>query len=276
MSAETFDAAWLALRERADHRSRARALLPLLTAWWRERGCTSVLDLGAGAGSNLRYLAAELSGPQEWTLVDHDEGLLSRVKAPDGEVTLSFVCEDLSDGGFARLEPADLVTGSALLDLVSEEWISGVAEACSAAGAAALFALTYDGSVGWSGEADPMDSTVLAAVNRHQRGDKGFGPALGPAAGRAADEAFRARGYETRLIASPWELGTEDAVLIHALVDGWAQVTAEVLGGGAVPDEEERLNEWATRRSEDAAAGRSRLTVGHVDLLALPPDAAAP
>ena len=267
MSPETFDAAWLALRESADHRSRARALLTPLGDWWSAHGCTSVLDLGAGAGSNLRYLAPELSGSQEWTLVDHDGELLSRVGAPVGDVRVSTICEDLRDRGLALIEHAHLVTASALLDLVSEGWIAGVVEACSEAGTAAVFALIYDGRVEWSGEADPMDATVLGAVNRHQRGDKGFGSALGPWAGPAADAAFRERGYRTWLVPSPWVLGSADAKLVDALLDGWVEVAAELLAG-----EEARLNEWAARRSEEVSGGFLRLTVGHSDLLALPPD----
>ena len=38
-----------------------------------------------------------------------------------------------------------LVTASALLDLVSERWLGELAACCRAAGAAALFTLTYNG-----------------------------------------------------------------------------------------------------------------------------------
>lgn len=271
MSLETFDADWLALRESADHRSRAGGMLTPLRDWWSEPGRTRVLDLGAGAGSNLRYLAPELSGPQEWTLVDHDQGLMSRARPPVPELAVSTHCQDLRDGVGALVGRADLVTASALLDLVSEAWLSALADVCSEARAGALFALSYDGRVEWSGEADPADAAVLTAVNRHQRGDKGFGAALGPSAGPAADEAFRAHGYRTWLLPSPWVLESADTELVRALVDGWADVAMERL-----PGERARVREWADARSEDVAEGRVRLTVGHWDLLALPPDEGGP
>src|SRR5690606_37934264 len=116
-----FSAAWLALREPADHRARAAELLPELGAWWRARRGTHVVDLGAGAGSNLRYLAPRLPGAQWWTLVDRDPALLARAAPPVGEaegggrvVDLVRVVADLAREGLDAVQGADLVTASAL------------------------------------------------------------------------------------------------------------------------------------------------------------------
>ncbi|MEM7416513.1 MAG: class I SAM-dependent methyltransferase [Gemmatimonadota bacterium] len=266
MSPESFDAGWLALREGVDHRSRALTLLTPLQEWWAARDAHSVLDLGAGTGSNLRYLAASLPGPQAWTLVDHDARLLSRAGPPRPDIHLSRRREDLKT---LVLDPdVHLVTASALLDLVSEAWLARLVQECARCGATGLFTLTYDGAIDWSGSADPMDQRVRDAVNVHQRGDKGFGPALGPGGTAAAEAAFRAAGYDTRVADSPWVLGADDAELVRTLVDGWAMAAAELLAG-----EEAELRAWATRRADDVRLGRAELTVGHGDLLALPPEA---
>jgi SAM-dependent methyltransferase len=265
---ETFDPAWLALREPVDHRSRAAELLPPLRQWWSARGASVVLDLGAGTGSNVRYLAPMLTGAQRWTLVDHDADLLARVEAPPGEVDVRTVQGDLAREGLAEVPRADLVTASALLDLVSRAWLERLVDACAAAGCGALFALTYDGRIEWSGGgADCLDASVREAVHEHQRMDKGLGPALGPAAARVAAELFRARGYRTVLASSPWVLGPSDDALADALVQGWAGAAAEQR-----PAEERRVRAWAERRRADIAHGRFALCVGHLDLLALHAD----
>ena len=62
MAEESFSAAWLALREGADHRSRVPSLLPRLEAAWRECGWSRILDLGSGTGSNLRVEIARPVG----------------------------------------------------------------------------------------------------------------------------------------------------------------------------------------------------------------------
>lgn len=268
---ETFDPTWLALREDVDHRSRARGLLGPLSAWWRENRCTTILDLGSGTGSNMRYLAERLPGQQEWTLIDGDADLLERVRVPGAVARLRRMQAELDDVPPERLAGAELVTASALLDLVSLSWLHGVVDACAARRRAVLFALTYDGVVAWSAsddgaaQSDPLDSEVLAAVNRHQRREKGMGPALGPEATALVLERFRAHGYRTWELPSPWSLGPEDEALARRLVRGWAVAARE-----EEPSLADAIDAWEERRYACLGLAATRLMVGHRDVLALP------
>ena len=166
------------------------------------------------------------------------------------------------------------MTASALLDLVSEDWLRSLVDACCAARCGVLLALTYDGTIRWSVEnpqhSDPGlvdDSLVREAVNLHQRQDKRLGPALGPQAGSLAESLFRRAGHRTSLAASSWQLGSSDGELVRALVDGWEQAAVEVC-----IDQEKRIRRWADVRRRAAETNGFMLTVGHVDLLALPDD----
>ncbi len=267
MSEETFTPDWLALREPVDHRSRAADLMGPLADWLESRPNRRVLDLGSGTGSNLRYLAPRLPGEQQWTLVDRDAALLDRatgaaVAVPE-VARVELVSGELDPEGLALVPGADLVTASALLDLVTQEWLERLVAACRAAGNAVLLSLTWDGSMTWH-DPDPDDALVAGAVRTHQLRDKGMGPALGPAAGAVAERAFRAAGYDTRLRPSPWSLSVEDASLAQALVDGWAAAAAEER-----PAEGRLIQDWAERRRATIAT-QFGLKVGHVDLLALP------
>lgn len=269
MSSETFDAAWLALREAVDHRSRSAAQAADLSRWLEDSAAT-VVDLGSGTGSNLRYLAPRLPTPQSWTLIDHDPALLHRVDSLSDGWSVRPVVADLSDIGSEEMSTilggADVVTASALLDLVSETWMSGIAVQCATRGCAALFALSYDGSVEWSGGAHPDDTFVRDAVNAHQRGDKGLGQALGPDAGSVAAQCFEDLGYRTDVAHTPWHLGVEEAELGRVLVDGWVSAAIAIH-----PEDEARIRIWGDSRRADLAGGRTTLTVGHLDVLALPP-----
>src|SRR5262249_30678718 len=159
-------------------------------------------DLGSGAGSNIRYLMPRLRGPQRWLAVDRDAALLDegvrrlQSSTADCEIDtrqleLGTLESDLFDG-------RHLVTASALLDLVSAEWIESLAAHCRAAGAAVLFALSYDGR----SECDPRepeDEAVREWFNAHQKAnDKGFGRAAGPDGWHVAVRAFRSAGYDVR------------------------------------------------------------------------------
>ena len=278
---DAFSPDWLALREAADHRSRAGPLVDRLQAAWRARGWRRIVDLGSGTGSNLRYLAPRLAGPQAWTLVDHDADLLARAEVAATAAEVRRVHGDLALAGLAAVAHADLVTCSALLDLVTRDWLDRLAAACRAAGCGAYLALTYDGVMAWSaagsggdGRAgardadDADDAAIRDAVNVHQRRDRGPETALGPAAAAAAEARFRAQGYRTWLLPSPWRLGPADRALAGALVDGWEEAALDL---SPPPARARRIRAWAQRRRETAARGRFRLTVGHQDLLALPP-----
>ena len=276
---ETFDADWLSLREPADRRARDEKLPERLRAAWRRQGWSRVVDLGSGTGANLRYLAPRLPPGQQWTLVDHDPrhvDRLRRLEAPPEVDAVTAVARDLAAEGLAVVEGADLVTASALLDLVSEPWLAGLVLRCVESACGAYFALTYDGEVqwmtdsaaGWRVDGDPDDGLVWRAVNRHQRGDKGFGPALGPAAAPLAARLFREAGYRTWLAESDWRLEAADGRLTDRLVEGWAGAAA-----GLRPKTADRVGAWAVRRRAALARGSFRVTVGHRDLLALPGDA---
>src|SRR5882672_1778754 len=214
-----FSAEWLALREPVDHAARsmdlARALLETLSGDRLLR----VLDLGAGSGSNLRYLleaasdrlrassgSAERPRPADFLLIDHDPALLALVPKAPGIETRCMDLATLDDGTI--FDGRALVTASALLDLVSEQWLRALAARCVESGAAVLFALTYDGLIGCTPE-DPDDGSIVALVNEHQRTDKGFGPALGPDAPEAAARCFEQVGYQVQRTRSDWRLGPD-------------------------------------------------------------------
>lgn len=272
MADGTFDAGWLALREPADHRSRVRALVTELRREGRRRGWSRLVDLGTGTGSNLRFVSARVPWAREWTVVDHDAALLDSVQPPGPRVRVTRVAGDIAEEGLRAIdERCDVATASALIDLVPERWLREVRDRCAGWGCAAYFALTYDGTVEWrGGEATERDDAlVLDAVNEHQRSDKGLGRALGPSAPRTTTALFAEAGYEVRAQPSPWELaGAGDARLVEALIRGWVDAAVQVR-----PEREVRIRAWGEARRDDFLAG-ARVRVGHVDILAVPPDPA--
>lgn len=264
-----FSADWLALREPFDAAARAGAPEASLALWAKGRGAPlRVVDLGAGTGANLRHLAPRLPGAQEWTLVEHDPALIEVGEArlpATGEVRASYERADLVAELEAVLADAcDLVTCSALLDLVSADWLDRLVRIVQERDLALLAVLTYDGRVVLE-PAHPLDGEVIGLVDRHQRTDKGFGPALGPEAGIALARALYGAGDQPLLALSDWTAEPTDRAFQRALVEGWAQAAREI-----APERAEAIDSWCGDRLGAIEGGTARARVGHVDLLRLP------
>jgi trans-aconitate methyltransferase len=261
------EADWLALREPADGRARDAAvpalLPPLLAALKRRTGgrAPRVVDLGAGTGANLRWLATHLPDPDEqsWTLVDHDPSLLAlgpvQASSLRADVTdLSRVLSDIGD--------VDLVTAAALLDLLDGTQIAAIVEAVVDVAVPALFSLSVDGLVTLDPR-DPDDRMVGEAFDAHQR----RAGLLGPDAAAYAAALFRERGARVLEVPTPWLLdpAAGDAGLVASWLEGRAAAAAEER-----PDLEAATAAWLDRRCAGLRDGFPRVVVGHVDLLVLP------
>lgn len=281
-----FSPTWLDLREPVDAASRWKPPAALLAAN-RERGePLRIVDLGCGTGANLRYLAPCLGGEQDWTLLDSDPRLIDAmparlaawaaglggrfapdqagamlIRAPGLECRVRVRLLDLA-GGLDERHTGDvqLLTASALLDLVSRRWLEAIAGYSRRLGAAVLFALTYDGRMGF----DPTargDARMRELINRHQLTDKGFGPALGPAAASTALELFGGLGYRMRAVPSDWRLSAQQGPLQTELIEGWLGAAVEV-----APGEAAQLHAWSRCRRAQIERRELRVEVGHMDI----------
>ncbi|MGW5877485.1 SAM-dependent methyltransferase [Nocardiopsis terrae] len=266
-----FDPAWLSLREAADDHARATAALDPLRAHLADRGTgpgaapVRIADLGCGTGSQGRWLTPKLSGAQRWALYDIDSALLSLAgahmpaRSADGAPVTARMClRDLGSVTAPELAGTDLVTGSALLDLLTREELASVARAVAGAGCAALFTLSVSGRVELF-PSDPADAAVTGAFNGHQRREG----RLGPDAAEAAVAMFEELGYRVLTFPSPWRLCPESVPLALTWLRGWVGAAREQ-DPAAVP------GGYPERRLGECERGELGALVHHTDLLALP------
>jgi hypothetical protein len=257
-----FSAEWLALREPADSAARSVPVTAFVAASLAARSPLRIVDIGSGTGANVRYLATRLPRQQDWHLIDADEHLLAAARKQLGS-TVETRLMDLRQLGAGTFEGRDLVTASALLDLVSDAWLGRFVHACRRANAAVLTALNYNGRFRCS-PVDNDDEFVRDLVNRHQRTDKGFGPALGPDAGSRAALLLSEAGYSVRREPSDWFLDARHLPMQLELVEGWAAAACDIDPSAAT-----RIREWAERRLSHVAARTSTIAVGHDDVGAI-------
>ncbi len=264
----SFSIAWLNLREDADFAARDKTLATDVLNWLGQATDPVspdriIVDLGAGTGSTLRALTKLGATNIVWRLVDLDGKLLDEALRRHGK---NFLIEDyqadLNVIEELPLTGAHILSASALMDLVSADFIDGLIERISPRKTAVYAALNYDGTTSWT-PAHPLDEKVLAAFNQDQRRDKGFGPALGPECTSYLQKALENKGYQVSIKPSPWQLTAKDQAMQNELIQG---IAAAVNADKNVTESE--IDDWKNFRLANTTEGTC--TIGHWDLLALP------
>jgi len=278
-----FSGQWLEVREPADHAARSEALTSALAGWLTTEYNTQaaakpagnplhLVDIGSGRGSNPGYLIPRLPVPQRWTLIEPDQNLLDlacqRVEtldAPAVPMMLELTRQNLDE---ALPGDAALITASALIDLVSEEWLEAFTQAVVHRHAGVLVVLSYSGHF----ELAPphgSDALIQELVNQHQHGDKGSGAALGPEATVVLKQLLREAGYTVTVEQSRWHLGQgqggDNEQLITMLMTGWAEAAWQ-----QKPSVEPEIRAWLADRQDQLVRHELQVVVDHLDILGLP------
>jgi hypothetical protein len=277
---ERFSGDWLALREPFDHAARSVALARYLADRLPPRPRLS--DLGGGTGSMFRFLAPIIGRRQDWVLIDADAALLDEafgrtaawarrhgfaataqgdelsVSTPQGLWRMQVIQRELSEVPWSGPCDADAVVCSALLDLVTAVWL---ARLCDRLIVPFLACLTADGRDVWRPH-HPGDALVRTALRRDMRRDKGFGPALGVDA--LSMLMLRQRGALSA--PSDWRIPRAALRMQRALIDGAADAARN-----AQPASGHAIGAWQQARLRQALRGRLAITIGHRDILVLPP-----
>ena len=220
-----------------------------------------IIDLGAGTGANQRWLAPRLPIRQRWLHLDHNPVISRSLPlAAETEIVDESV-EALGELLTRSSGDRQLVSCSALLDVLTTEQIQAVCRAVIDNRVPAFFSLTVTGGLRLS-PADAHDQLLLAAFNDHQR-----------RAGRAGPEAttltvnlLRAAEFAVTTQETPWRLTAESGL---AFVD---QMLEERLAAAVAQDPAlaRTATAWLELRRAQLAAGLLRIELDHCDILGLP------
>ena len=266
-----FSIEWLNLREASDHKARDRHLLKTAANWLNDLKSKDkvIVDLGTGTGSTIRGLQRHttLAPSIQWRLVDNDPELLAEaVHRHSKEYSIESFLVDLSATQKLPLESASLITASALLDLVSSNFIRDLCQLIKEKNEGRPLgfysALNYDGCIKWT-PFHPLDAAILMNFNTDQSRDKGFGPALGPDATDFLKTQFDSTKFQCLSAKSPWLLGSADYLLAESLINGISDVAIQTDG---LTNSD--IQDWKTFRIKNVRTGTCYL--GHTDILVLP------
>lgn len=222
-----------------------------------------ILDLASGAGSTLHAVDSKLEVQPRWVLTDSDSTLLkiAHERHPDSQIQIIDLAQNLETLDFSTLH---LVTTSAFLDLVSSDWLERLSQCLKKARVPLYAALSYNGMLRFWPE-DPDDLFVTQAFNAHQKTDKGFGKAAGPEATAILIQHLKSNGFQCFAGQSDWYINKDDYRLIFSVLSGIFEAAIEIES-----KHEERLNQWFKSRKMALEQESLSLSVGHLDLFAIP------
>ena len=265
----SFSPDWLALREPADHAARSAEAHPRDARRAAGDRPLRILDLGPAPDRTCGYYRPPVRRHPAY--IEH--GLASRrsrsgaararaARSPASR-RAAWICPRstiaaIFDGRDAGHRVSTARSGIRAL-------AARARRRCAQAGAAALFALSYDGRIVCSPRGSRRRNS-LSLVNQHQRTDKGFGPALGPDAADVAARCFADLGYRVQRAPSDWTL-TPDVRRASTAAD-------RRLGAGRRRNRRRHgcraIDAWRDRRLAHVAAGWSAIIVGHEDIAGWP------
>ena len=295
-----FSGKWLALRAilDADARDTRLGIAFLAAAQKHEHDHShtmlTLLDLGAGDGSLLRWLVPLTPVAQHWFLAEKDSDLLSiipermakwgqeqgwnltgippRLKLDRGDaggvVKVTLLQTDLSTQ-LAHLpwEECSGVMGSAFLDLVGARWLESLGDLLEYWKLPVWFSLSITGQDHWI-PSHPDDSLIFRKIALDQRRDKGLGgPALGSEAPFFLINLLQKTGFQIQSSGSDWlcDAAVEgEALLLSRLIMLYDRVSR----GGVV--ESTAITAWRIAREAQCHNQKLQVRIRHIDFLAVP------
>lgn len=260
-----FSSQWLGLREPVDHAARSEEIIAGVAGWFARDTNLRITDIGSGTGSTLRALKPVLNQKLSWHLIDHDDALLEVAREQAEGDKVEFSLADLSKSLDSLFDSTpDLITTSAFLDLVSQDWLEWMVGEITTRKIPFYAALTYDGRAGCEPEL-ASDKHVLEAFNQHMTTDKGFGQALGAEAADTAIHLFKKAGYQVDVAESDWIGNSRHKDFQKMLLEGWRNAAIAISA-----ENKPEFENWYAERVKMIDNEDATVFVGHKDIFAVP------
>ena len=287
MEKNRFNESWLTEREFFDHQSRSNLLMNEIKK--DSKVINNLVDLGCGTGSFLRWYICKKLTFDTGILIDNDRKLLNSIGPifrrffKDKNCTikkldtnkyqffdLSFQQsskillnnKDLFNLSF-KFNQYDLISLSALADLLSKKYIKKLLSSVDK-DKYIYFSLCFNGKIKWL-PTNEFDKYITRQFNRHQIQNKGFGIALGSENIKYIESIAKEKSYSFFKKDSSWKIDTfsNKSKLFQ---QKYLRIVSNALKNDDRTDKN-ILKLWISKRMELIKSKKSKLNVGHNDIL---------
>ena len=286
MEENNFDIDWLAQRYPFDVEARNKAVEQTAIDYLKTRQFVTIIDVGAGTGSNCLYFLDKLKQDQSWIFIEKDPALapaliqrletyanfhkynwsledgVYQMQTPFNQMTFKIISDTfLKIGQLADLSKVDLVVANAVFDLLPKVQISQFLDQLILNKIACLFTLNYTG-MKFTPE-DPFDQSYIDLYDTHMERPQSFGQAMGKKAVAHIIQSFEHANYTLQKGDSLWNIMEEDIKMHYYLLNFMDNALSELQ---YTPELQEYLPQWLKRKKDLVITRKQVLEVMHLDL----------
>jgi len=287
---ENFDIDWLSERYPFDVEARNKELQSKVAAHLAEKSSITLVDVGAGTGSNCLYFVEQLPQNQTWYLVEQNADLKKatikrlrdyanyhkysferkkdtvKITSLKRNITVTVLNDSLLNlVDLVDLSRVDLVLANAVFDLFSAKQITALVNLITQNKLAFYHTLSYEGMT--FNPTDPFDDVFIAAYNEHMERPQDFGKALGKHASQYMVKLFEATASTVHTATSKWKIEPVDIRMHYYLLNFMENALSEM---DLAPAVQQNFEKWIQRKKDLIITGQQRLEITHMDIFVKP------
>jgi hypothetical protein len=289
MEQDKFSLSWIKAREKYDLKYRSNLLKE---QYKKDKSFFNrIIDLGSGNGSFLRYCHSKKMIFEEMLLVDYDSKLLRDFYASTysylNGTNYNILKESPTKYKLKKIDVIktkniqlmntdilkslniinnyNLISLSAMSDILPTLFIKKLLNIVEK-NKIIYFSICFDGSIKWA-SSHKYDKYILTMFNKHQEMNKISGYALGLKSIKLIKEYSAKKKYGFQVEDSSWELKSydEDSKNFQKM---YLDTIYKPLKKDDITDKD-MLSEWRNVKLKDIISGKSKIIVGHKDILIL-------
>jgi len=289
MEQDKFSLSWIKAREKYDLKYRSNLLKE---QYKKDKSFFNrIIDLGSGNGSFLRYCHSKKMIFKEMLLVDYDSKLLRDFYASTysylNGTSYNILKESPTKYKLKKIDVIktkniqlmntdilkslniinnyNLISLSAMSDILPTLFIKKLLNIVEK-NKIIYFSICFDGSIKWA-SSHKYDKYILTMFNKHQEMNKISGYALGLKSIKLIKEYSAKKKYGFQVEDSSWELKSydEDSKNFQKM---YLDTIYKPLKKDDITDKD-MLSEWRNVKLKDIISGKSKIIVGHKDILIL-------
>lgn len=283
---ENFDRDWLNERYPFDAEARNKALESKVLEHFAAKPSLTMVDVGAGTGSNCLYFFEKFPQDQKWTLVELDKELRNatikrirdyanyhkygfeqrkgklNIQTPTKKIEVSIVNDSLLNlADLVDLKKVDLVLANAVFDLFSADQMSQFTQILQTHKTPFYTTLNYEGMVFLP--EDPFDEVFIDQYDAHMERTQDFGKALGKNISQHIVQTFEKEKRKVEALTSVWKIEEDDIKMHYYLLNFMENALEEM---DLDPSMQANFKKWTKRKKDLIITRQQRLEVNHFDV----------